>query len=230
MPRFQLNIEGCSMTTIIIRELKADDIDEFCRFLNANFYDHEPLLQTPGDHKFVSDTPEKRENRLGKIRQGLSIVAVDQSDGGRIVGCAYGEEMVPNDLENTLRKRLDKKPPDLLDHVLIFVNYAEIRSKYFEHFEVSKALHLNTLAVDARLRKQGLGRRLVAASIELGRSKGLPLIVAACTSFYSTRIMSALGMSCVRSEDYDDYKDQDGNVLFKPPEPHNNLNIMAMKL
>ncbi|KAH8263362.1 hypothetical protein KR044_007792 [Drosophila immigrans] len=218
------------MTSINIRALKADDIDEFSRFLNANFYGHEPLLQTPGDYKVVTDSPEKREIRLAVIRQGLSLVAVDQSDGGRIVGCAYAEEMVPSDLENNIRKLKEKTPKEFLDHEHLLLNEAEIRSKFFKHFDVSKALHLNILTVEARLRNQGLGRRLVAALMDLGRSKRLPLIVAACTSFYSTRIMSALGMSCVRSEDFRDYKDQNGNVVLNPPEPHKFLNIMAMKL
>ncbi|KAH8262956.1 hypothetical protein KR044_002542 [Drosophila immigrans] len=218
------------MTTIIIRELKADDIDAYCRFLTEHFYGHEPLMQTPGDHKVVTDSPEKRETRLAVIRQGLSLVAVDQSDGGRIVGCAYAEEMVPKDLEDNWSKVNEKKPTCLLDHVHLFISGIEIRSKFFERFEVSKALFLNILTVDATVRNQGLGRRLVAALMELGRSKRLPLIATSCTSLYSTRVMSALGMSCVHSEHYSDYKDEDGNVVVKPPEPHTSVNIMAMKL
>ncbi|XP_034098154.2 arylalkylamine N-acetyltransferase-like 2 [Drosophila albomicans] len=218
------------MTSITIRELRADDIDEFCRFLTVNFYGHEPVLQTPGDHKIVTDTPEKRETRLAIIRQGLSLVAVDSSNEGRIVGIAYAEEMVPNDLEINWNKVNEKKPKSFLDHVHLFLSGVEIRSKFFERFEASKALFLNILTVDATVCNQGIGRRLVAALIELGRSKGFPLIAVSCTSLYSTRVMSALGMSCVHSENYLDFKDEDGNVVLKPPAPHTSVNLMAMKL
>ncbi|KAH8378393.1 hypothetical protein KR093_011161, partial [Drosophila rubida] len=222
--------EACAMTTISIRELRPDDIDDYCRFLTAHFYGHEPLLQTPGDHQIVTDSPEKRETRLAVIRQGLSLVAVDDSAGGRIVGSAYAEEMVPNDLQLNWRKVNEQQPATFLDHVHLFISGVELRSKFFERFAVSKALFLNILTVDATVRNQGLGRRLVAALMELGRSRGYPLIATSCTSLFSTRVMTALGMSCVHSELYASYKDEAGNAVVKPPAPHTAVNIMAMQL
>ncbi|XP_062121664.1 arylalkylamine N-acetyltransferase-like 2 [Drosophila sulfurigaster albostrigata] len=218
------------MTNITIRELKPEDLDEYFRYLIQNFHGHEPLLLTPGDHNFEPDTPERRASRLAVIKQGLSLVAVDSNDGGRIVASAYSEAKVPNDLEKTWREVNEKKPKAFIDHVYFFLAGIEKRSKLFERFEVSNVLYLNILSVGKTVRQQGLGRRLVTAVIELARSKGFPLIAVSCTSLYSTRIMSALGMSIIHSENYSDYKDEDGNVVIKPPEPHTSVNIMAMKL
>ncbi|XP_062142908.1 arylalkylamine N-acetyltransferase-like 2 [Drosophila sulfurigaster albostrigata] len=218
------------MTNITIRELKPEDLDEYCRFLYVNFYGHEPVLQTPGDHKFDPDTAERRASRLAVIKQALSLVAVDSNDGGRIVASAYASSKVPDDLEKSWSEVNEKKLTEFIDHVYLFLRGVEKRSNIFQHFEVSKALYLNILSVDATVRNQGLGRRLVAALIELGRSKGFPIIATSCTSWYSTRVVEALGMSCVYSENYSDYRDKDGNVVIKPPEPHTSVNIMAMKL
>ncbi|XP_062121675.1 arylalkylamine N-acetyltransferase-like 2 [Drosophila sulfurigaster albostrigata] len=218
------------MTNITIRELKAEDLDEYFRFLTENFYCDEPLQLTPGDHNFEPDTPERRASRLAVIKQGLSLVAVDSNDGGRIVASAYSEAKVPDDLEKTWREVNEKKPTEFIEHVDLFLAGFDKRSKLFERFEVSKVFCLNILGVGKTVRQQGLGRRLVSAVIELARSKGFPLIAVSCTSLYSTRIMSALGMSCIHSEKCSDYKDEDGNVVLKPPEPHTSINLMAMKL
>ncbi|XP_034474221.1 uncharacterized protein LOC117781557 [Drosophila innubila] len=215
--------------TTVIRELKADDKDEFCRFLGENFYGHEPLLQTPGDHQRSPDTPEKREARLAIIQQGLSLAAVDHNDGDRIVGVAYAEILLPGDLEESWMKVAEKKPTAFIQHVHYFITGVEKRSQLFEHYKVKKALYLNNLTVDSSVRCQGLGRRLVTALMDMGRSKGFPLLATCCTSLYSTRVMLSLGMSYVHSENYVDYKDEDGNMVIRPPAPHTAVNVMAIK-
>ncbi|KAM8715317.1 hypothetical protein ACLKA7_002382 [Drosophila subpalustris] len=216
--------------TTIIRELKADEIDEFCRFLGEHFYGHEPLLQTPGDHKRSPDTPERRETRLAILQQGLSLAAIDPDDGDRIVGVAFAEELLPQHLEENWMKVDEKKPTSFIEHVHYFITGVEKRAQLFEKYDVPKALYLNNLTVDSSVRRQGLGRRLVTALMDLGRSTGYQLLATCCTSLYSTRVMTALGMDYVHSEDYADYKDEDGNVVIRPPAPHTAVNVMAAQL
>jgi len=214
----------------VIRELKAEDIEKFCQFLDENFYGHEPLLQTPGDHQRSPDTPEKRKTRLAILQQGLSLAAVDHNDGDRIMGVAYAEELLPSDLEESWMKVNVKKPTGFIQHIHYFITGFERRSQLFEHYKVEKALYLNILTVDSSVRCQGLGRRLVTALMDMGRSKGFPLLATSCTSLYSTRVMLSLGMSTVHSENYADYMDEDGNVVMRPPLPHTAVNFMAIKL
>jgi len=216
--------------TTIIRELKADDLEKFCEFLTEHFYGHEPLLQTPGNHQVITDSPEKRESRLEVINQGLSLVAVDPNDGDRIVGAAYAEEMIPNDLEKNWMKVNEKKPTNLNEHIHYLLSGIEKRAQFFERYNVPKAIYLCTLTVDSSVRCQGIGRRLVTALMDMGRSKGYPLLVTCCTSLYSTRVMLSLGMSCVHSEAYVDYKDEEGQVIIRPPAPHTAANVMAINL
>lgn len=150
------------------------------------------------------------------IRQGLSLAAVDPNDGDRIVGIAYAEELLPIDLEESWLKVNEKKPTVFLEHVYYFITGVERRAQLFDHYDVPKTLYLHNLTVDSSVRCQGLGRRLVADLMNLGRSKGFPLLATSCTSLFSTRVMLALGMSCVHSENYEDYKDEDGNVVIRP--------------
>jgi len=216
--------------TTVIRELKADDLEDFCRFMTEQFYRHEPCLQTPGFEPVIYDSPENRESDLAVIQQGLSIVAVDPNNNDRIVGTAFAEAMVSSDLEKKWMKVNEKKPTGLLDHIFYFIANLERRAQVFELYNVPNALYLNIIAVDSSMGCQGIGRRLVSALIDKGRSRGFPLLATCCTSLYSTRVMLAVGMDCVLSEAYANYTDEEGNVILRPPTPHTAANVLAIKL
>ncbi|KAH8404799.1 hypothetical protein KR222_003856 [Zaprionus bogoriensis] len=212
--------------TTHVRELKEEDFDAFNRFLLDHFYTQEPLLQTPGDH--FREEPELLQERLEAIRQGLSVVAVDQNE--RIVGVAYAEQVSREGMGHNWLEIKGQKPTKLIAHIHYFLSNLENKSEFFKHYDVSQALYLAILTVDASVTRQGLGRRLVSALMEVGRSKGLPLLVTTCTSVYSQRVMAALGFEVVLSQKYSDYKDEDGNMPLQPPAPHQEASVMAIRL
>ncbi|XP_023175159.2 uncharacterized protein LOC111602375 [Drosophila hydei] len=212
---------------MFVREMTEDDIAEATRFLRDHFYGHEPLMQTPGAHPVTYDDATRREYRLSLIRQGTSLVALD---GARFVGVAFAGIVRSSDLEQNWLEVNGQKPQQLIEHVHYFLADVEHRAQVFEHYNVVDALYLSILAVDASLRRQGLGRLLVDGLMELGRVKRLPLLFTSCTSLYSARLMAALGMDCVLSAPYANYQDEQGNVVIQPPAPHSAVNVMAIKL
>jgi len=113
---------------------------------------------------------------------------------------------------------------------MIFIAEVEINSKIFEHYGVSKLLCSSVTNVDTSMRGMGLGKRLAAALMEVGRSKGFSLMSATCTSFYSARQKEALGMECIYSEAYEDYKDANGEIVLNIPAPHTHIRVLAIKL
>ncbi|EDW12125.2 arylalkylamine N-acetyltransferase-like 2 [Drosophila mojavensis] len=212
---------------VIVRLMQEIDIGEATRFLRDHFYGQEPLMQTPGAQPVAHDHPKRREYRLSLIRQGTSLVALD---GERIVGVAFADILRPSDLEQNWLEVNEQKPQQLIEHVHYFLSDVERRVRIFEHYNVTNTLYLSILAVDAAVRRQGLGRRLVSALMDLGRVKGLPLLFTTCTSLYSTRVMAALGMDSVLSVPYADYKDDQGIAVIQPPAPHTAVTVMAIKL
>ncbi|EDW03002.1 GH11001 [Drosophila grimshawi] len=211
----------------IVREMKLDDIDEVTIFLRDHFYGNEPLMQTPGDHQIDYDDAKRRKYRLSLIAQGTSLVAIE---AGRFVGVAFAGVIHPSDLEESWSEANEHKPKLLIEHIDYFLSDLARSARFFERYGVVDALYLSVLAVDATVRRQGLGRCLVTALLDVGRAKRLPLLVTSCTSLYSKRVMDALGMECVRSERYKDYEDEDGNVVIQPPAPHTECTVMAIKL
>lgn len=214
--------------TTRVRELKEEDFEELKSFMLQHFYANEPLLQTPGDHSRYPVTPERWAERLEIIRQGLSLIAVDENDC--IVGMALANVMLPEEVAKSWKKVKENKPTDLLSHVGYFLSKLEMDSQIFQRYEVSKALYLNLLCVDSTVRRQGLGSRLVSALKEVGHSKGFPVLFSTCTSHYSARVMAVQGLELVIAAKYADYKDEDGNTPIRPPSPHIETAIMAIRL
>lgn len=214
--------------TTRVRELREEDFEGFQSFMLEHFYAHEPLLQTPGDHNKYPVTPERWAERLEIIRQGLSLVAVDEND--RIVGMVLANRMLPEELEKNWLKTKETKPSDLLSHVWYFLSKIEWDSQIFQRYDVPQALYLNILCVNATIRRQGLGGRLVRALMDVGRTKGFHLLFSTCTSHYSARVMAAQGLELVLAVKYADYRDEDGNPPIRPPAPHTETAVMAIRL
>lgn len=146
------------------------------------------------------------------------------------MGVALAGELYPEDVAQHCVDS-EKTPSDsVFGKVARFLADVELRAKVFERYEVPKAMYLNILGVDSRVRRQGLGRRLVSGLMDVARSKGYPLLVTTCTSLYSAHVMAALGMEVVFSQSYKDYKDAAGNVVFQPQAPHTEASVMAMRL
>ncbi|ALC39811.1 CG18607 [Drosophila busckii] len=78
----------------------------------------------------------------------------------------------------------------------------------YERYGVSKVLLSNMTTVVPSMRGKGLGTRLAAALMEIGRNKGFEVMIAFCTSFYSARQKRAMGMECIYSLAYAEYKDE----------------------
>lgn len=211
-----------------VRELREQDFEHFKEFLIEHFYEHEPILQTPGDHSRCPVTPERWMERKEIIRQGFSLAAVDEND--RIVGIAFAKVMQSEELEKNWREVSEHKPTDLLSHVYYFLSKLKWESRVFQRYNTSQALYLYILSVDATVSRQGLGRRLVGALIELGKSKGLSLLFTTCTGDFSQRVMASQGLDVVLSHCYENYKDKNGNAPLKPPAPHKEASVMAIKL
>ncbi|XP_017134265.1 uncharacterized protein LOC108150544 [Drosophila elegans] len=216
------------MSAIAIRAMKMEDFDEVESFLAVHFFKHEPLMLIPQPDASQSQVvPEEAELHRSLIHQNLSLVAVD---GERIVGVALAGDLVPGDLEREFQEAEQKEVKCLLDKIHKFLAGIERQADIFAHFGVDRALYLYMLGVDSSVRRQRLGSRLVAATIELGRQRGFPVVTSTCTNLFSLRLMTGLCMECVLSKDYADYKDERGEILLPAISPHTSASVVGIQL
>ncbi|KAH8241042.1 hypothetical protein KR026_010698, partial [Drosophila bipectinata] len=217
------------MSEIAIRALRVEDYPEVEAFLAEHFFKHEPLMLIPQeDPSQAAVVPTESELHHQLLQQGLSLAAVDNA--GRIVGVTLNGAMEPSDLEREYKEAHEKPVSCLLDKIHKLLAGIEWRANVFKHYGVERVLYLYMLGVSTTVRRQGVGSRLVAATIELGRTHGFPVVCSTCTNLNSTRLMTALQMECVLAQEYAEYKDERGEVILQPAAPHTKASVVGIRL
>ncbi|XP_030377518.1 dopamine N-acetyltransferase-like [Scaptodrosophila lebanonensis] len=213
--------------SIKIRTMTVDDFKEIKPFLREHLYTGEPLTMSSNEDAEKCDEKNTDEYNLKLIKQGTSLVAVEPS--GRIVGLVLAGALYPSDFEKN-RVAAETAEQHVWGRLNRLLSVVERQANFFERYGASKAIYSHITNVHSSMRGKGLGSRLAAALMDVGRAKGFPLMVAYCTSFYSARQKQALGMEVAYSLPYADYKDEEGRVIFHPPAPHDAIRVMVMRL
>ena len=202
-------------------EESQDDIVEFLRRV---FYKHEPInvaIGAPPDRPINCIMP------LQYLPEGKSLIAVSRN-GRRILGFCGNTIMTPNRNENVTHQTKYTEP--LYDIILEFLLKIEDSADIWKETGADRAMCICHLGVDPAVKGRGIGRRLMEASRHLAQSEGYPLLYIVCTSYYSAKIARAIGMQCVYSLPYAEYKDKDGNPVFTPSQPHTDVTVFVQKL
>ncbi|GAB0095160.1 uncharacterized protein DMENIID0001_105150 [Sergentomyia squamirostris] len=172
-------------------------------------------------------TKEDEQFSLSCIPSGLSIVAEDSDK--KLVGVLLSHEVDNSTLP--VRKIETSQVPDYKWRtILTFLHHLEEQTAVCFRLNVPKAVQFSVLGVNPAHRGKSIGFRLMEKSAENAGDKGYGAIGAACTSIFSARIAEKMGMTCVTSMKYSDWKDEDGQVIFKPPEVYDQVRCYIKKL
>ncbi|KAH8285751.1 hypothetical protein KR018_002011 [Drosophila ironensis] len=214
---------------ITIRLMTEKDYPRVKLFMKNNFYYDEPMGMGVTESLHLQNEAEEDQNHLQMIGQNLCLIATEDEGNSRIAGIVLAERQEPKDMEKH-RIYAESSEEHSWGLSLRCLSKVERDADIFNRFGISEYLYSYITTVDASMRGKGLGLRLAAALMELGRSRGLPLIAAFCTSYYSARQKAALGMECIHKQPFADFKDSQGRVVFTPPAPHTHIQVMAMRL
>ncbi|XP_037711591.1 uncharacterized protein LOC119548424 [Drosophila subpulchrella] len=212
-----------------IRVMTKEDYAKVKAFMKDDFYLWEPLCQFSGESVQQQNEEKNDEFHLSMIAQGTCLVAIDENNGGRLVGFVLAGAQFPEDIEQH-RVEAEAMEQHTWGRTYRLLSKIEREANIFERFGISKALYSHITSVAKSMRGKGLGSRLAATLMEVGRSKGFPAMVAFCTSFFAARQKEALGMQCIHSLTYADYKDAQGRPIFTPIAPHTMARAMAIRL
>ncbi|EDW48576.1 dopamine N-acetyltransferase [Drosophila sechellia] len=216
---------------VTIRIMRPEDYPQVKAYMEVEYYTAEPLSQASGEPVHLQNEEINDALYQSIIAEGTSLLALDENDGGRIVGLVLACAIYPDNVnEGALNLKLENLEDNAWGRIYHLVMKAKREVNLFERYDIPKALYSDVTSVASWKRGKGLGSRLAATLMDLGRSNGFPLMMAFCTSFYSARQKEALGMECIYSIDYADYKDDEGRVIFTPAAPHTKLRVMAIKL
>lgn len=214
---------------ILLRIMRMEDYPQVKIFMEENFFNVEPLNADLGLDPKNYHNSKIDSYQISLIEQGTCVVALDEQNDGKLVGFVLAGEHTPEDGEK-IRQDAAATGHNIEGRILALLSMVDVKVKLFERYGISKALYSHVTNVDDSMRGKGLGLRLAAALMEVGRSKGYPVMFAYCSSFYSARQKEQLGMECIYQLAYTDYKDEKGEMIFKPPHPHTHIRAMVIKL
>ncbi|KAH8404800.1 hypothetical protein KR222_003857 [Zaprionus bogoriensis] len=214
---------------ILIRIMRVEDYPALKIFMGKNFFNGEPLCASLGENVQSCNERENDEYHISMIKQGTCLLALSEQQNAGIVGFVLAGGQFPSDVEKH-RQEAEAMEPNAWGKISVLLSKVEQEIQLFQRYGISKALYSHITNVASSMRGQGLGSRLAAALMEVGRSQGYPVMFAYCTSYYSARQKEHLGMECIYALAYEDYKDPQGKVIFKPAAPHTHVRVMAIKL
>jgi GNAT superfamily N-acetyltransferase len=97
-------------------------------------------------------------------------------------------------------------------------------------WELTGTDHALYCTVDQVARGLGIERVLMERTRDQARSAGYPQLSVICTSKYSIKIASDIGMRSIYTLHYSEYKDEKEYPVFTPPHPHTQPTVFVLKL
>ncbi|XP_017123672.1 uncharacterized protein LOC108143672 [Drosophila elegans] len=214
---------------ITIRLMEESDYPIVKVFMRDYFHYDEPMGIGLEEQIHLLNEEEADEGYLSVISQGLSLVAFDENKGGLLVGIALAERMDPSILAKQHREA-EEMEQNALGRSRQMIAQVERDANIFERCSVRIYLNLVAVSVHSSMRGRGLLSHLAVTLMNLGRSREFPLLIGS-TSYYSAKqAMEGLGMKCIHSQAYADYKDDQGRPIYNPPAPHTHVRVLASKL
>lgn len=209
---------------IAYRVASANDKEHILDFVREHYYPEEPI--TIGNEP-PQQSAEDEEFSLSTIEYGTTVVAT--LDDGQIVGVLLSSPIEPGDAEQMVDEAIQCKNKKWSE-ILLLLAHLEKRANVCERFNVNRALHIHVMGVDKRFRGNSIGIDLMKKCMELGKEHGYPITSVDCTSVYSIKIAEKLNMDCIGVLAFEDYTDEIGKQIFRPPAPHTHIKTFVKLL
>jgi arylalkylamine N-acetyltransferase len=203
---------------------KEVDRESIAEFLRQSFYRHEPLNVCTGSDP---NRPISAILPLQVLSEGRSLLALSRN-GRRILGVCLSGELKRN--ENAYSTKQNRLTDPNYSKIASFLEEVEARADIWKKSDAHRAILIYVLAVDAASVGRGIGRALMETTRDKAQCEGYQSICIVCSSHFSAKIARRMDMECVYSLPYSEYKDEDGNPVFKPSHPHTEMAVFMQKL
>ncbi|XP_071540774.1 arylalkylamine N-acetyltransferase 1-like [Panulirus ornatus] len=200
---------------IVFKVLTQEYSDAAVDLLCNHFFKDEPLGKA-----LYLDSPREVDHWLSKvlphmISHGVSVMAIDESSNGRLVGVAI----------NSIKKRGDAPGPDdflawidpqrdpKMFKIISFLTQLASDIDFFGQYKVDKFFNFELLNVDKEYGGRGIASMLVLQSCNVARTQGFSCLVAETTGIFSAKIFGKHAFKTIREVQYSQYR-QNGRIAF----------------
>jgi GNAT superfamily N-acetyltransferase len=160
------------------------------------------------------------------VKEGTSLLAVAATPQKTLLGVAINGEIFSD--ENMI-EIISNCTCDRYAKFVRFIETVDRCSEFWDRVAVQRALSSEALAVLGSARGMGIGKALLEGTLQLAKDDGFPLLRVDCSSYYSAKIAEHIGLECIFSLPYAEYKNEDGCQIFAPPSPHVEYKLFVHK-
>ncbi|XP_055610363.1 uncharacterized protein LOC129757235 [Uranotaenia lowii] len=210
----------------LYRLATPDDREQLRDGLERWFYPEEPLNAAHRDGPQY--TQEDMDWMVGLIDHGYVVLALEESDGSLAGSCA-GALITPSFVEEVTELAKTAKTRKFKDTCL-FLAHCTRNANVFERFQAETAFQVQFTSVLPNYRGRKLGTIMMEKCLEIAQRIGAGVIYGDCTGPFMARSCQSIGMRCVYEIAYRDFRDENGENVFKPLPNYEYLQCHAMKL
>ncbi|KAK4886709.1 hypothetical protein RN001_002980 [Aquatica leii] len=210
-----------------IKPISEVDSEYVLTHLRKFFFKDEPLniainlIENENSRCF-----ELEDYSLKCIKSGLSLMAVTPRE--EIIGVCLNGTLCENDESEDDEECLNAKMAKIFK-LLDYSGEEGTKAVLKKYPEVKKSILVKILSTDSAWRGQGVARKLLDRTRDIGREQGYSLMRVDCTSYFSARAIAKLGFECVYELNYDDYK-ENGKPVFTTQYPHKSFTVYIQKI
>ncbi|KAK8722146.1 hypothetical protein OTU49_012500 [Cherax quadricarinatus] len=212
--------------TIVFKILTQEYSDAAVDLLCNHFFKDEPLGKA-----LYLDSPREVDHWLSKvlphmISHGVSVMAIDESANGRLVGVAInsikrrGDTPGPDDFLAWIDPQKDPK----MYKIISFLTKLASDIDFFGQYGVDKFLNFELLNVDKSYGGRGIASMLVLQSCNVARAQGFTCLVTETTGIFSAKIFARHAFKTIREVQYSQYR-QNGRIAFPNTGIHNSARV-----
>ncbi|KAJ9592630.1 hypothetical protein L9F63_015703, partial [Diploptera punctata] len=195
-------IEGVK-PVFLIQDVTEDLEDEIVEHMTTVFLQDEPMCKAVGMAEDPVSLKEFQDMWRDYMKYKIALVAVVEPGTSpypaRVAGCNLLGVTNKSDKVDT-----SKYKGEAFQKMVQTLEYMNEKAKVFEKYDVDHYI----------------------ARFELGRAVGLPLTVTLFSPPSTQWMGGQCGMETLVELDYEDYKDEEGRVVF-PGMPHKSMKLMA---
>ncbi|KAG7154857.1 Dopamine N-acetyltransferase-like [Homarus americanus] len=200
---------------IVFKVLTQEYSDAAVDLLCNHFFKDEPLGKA-----LYLDSPREVDHWLSKvlphmISHGVSVMAIDESANGRLVGVAInsikrrGDAPGPDDFLAWIDPKKDPK----MFKIISFLTQLASDIDFFSQYSVEKFFNFELLNVDKSYGGRGIASMLVQQSCNVARTQGFTCLVAETTGIFSAKIFGRHTFKTIREVQYSQFR-QNGRIAF----------------
>ncbi|XP_076068967.1 arylalkylamine N-acetyltransferase 1-like [Oratosquilla oratoria] len=200
---------------IAFKILTLEYADQAVDLLCNHFFKDEPLGRA-----LYLESPREVDHWLSKvlphmISHGVSIMAVDENNDGKLVGVAVnsvktrGDPPGPDDFLAWIEPDKDPK----MYKIISFLTKLASDIDFFSTYSVNRVFNFDLLNVEKSYGGRGIASMLVQQSVNVAKEKGFSCLTVETTGIFSAKIFSRHGFKTIREVPYSSYR-ENGYIVF----------------